>query len=47
MSAAIRIFNEKMSPGSDGMVSEEELMTITGADFPTPEEVLSATSQTA
>ena len=47
MSAAIRIFNEKMSPGSDGMVSEQELMTITGADFPTPEEVLSATGQTA
>ena len=31
---AIRIFNEKMSPGSDGMVNEAELMTITGADFP-------------
>ncbi|KAL3929752.1 MAG: hypothetical protein SGPRY_001822 [Prymnesium sp.] len=36
MSAAIRIFNEKMSPTSNGEVTEEELMTITAADFPTP-----------
>jgi len=39
MRAAIRIFNEKMSPGSDGMVSEDELMTITGADFPSVAEL--------
>ena len=34
MRAAIRIFNEKMDAGSDGVVSEEELQTITGADIP-------------
>ena len=34
MRAAIRIFNEKMADGSDGVVSEEELQTITGADIP-------------
>jgi len=34
MSAAVRIFNEKMSPGSDGLVSDDELMMITAADFP-------------
>jgi len=39
MRAAIRIFNEKMSPSSDGMVSEDELMTITGADFPSVAEL--------
>merc|ERR1712070_795687 len=39
MSAAIRLFNEKMSPASDGTITEQELMTITGADFPTPEEL--------
>jgi probable Rubsico expression protein CbbX len=41
MRAAVRIFNEKMTPGSDGNVSEQELMTITAADFPfiTPEEM--------
>jgi len=39
MSAAIRLFNEKMSPTSDGMISEQELMTITAADFPTPAEL--------
>jgi len=33
MSSAVRVFNEKMSPGSDGMVSEEELMTIMPVDF--------------
>jgi len=33
MSSAVRIFNEKMSPSSDGMVSEDELMTIMPADF--------------
>jgi len=39
MRAAIRIFNEKMSPTSNGDVTEAELMTITGADFPTPMEL--------
>merc|ERR1712023_525449 len=39
MHAAIRIFNEKMQPHSDGMVTEDELMTITGADFPTVAEL--------
>ena len=34
MRSAVRVFNEKMSPSSDGMVSAEELMTITGVDFP-------------
>ena len=34
MRAAVRIFNEKMADGSDGVVSEEELQTITGADIP-------------
>jgi len=40
MRAAIRIFNEKITDNSDGMVTEKELMTITGADFPTKEELL-------
>ena len=39
MRAAVRIFNEKMDQGSDGMVTEDELMTITGDDFPTPAEL--------
>jgi probable Rubsico expression protein CbbX len=34
MKSAVRIFNEKMSPGSNGDVQEFELMTITAADFP-------------
>merc|ERR1719231_2031452 len=34
MSSAVRVFNEKMSPSSNGMVSEMELMTIMPADFP-------------
>jgi probable Rubsico expression protein CbbX len=33
MNAAIRIFDEKMQPHSDGMVTEGELSTITAADF--------------
>jgi len=37
MSAAVRIFNEKMGPGSNGLVTDEELMTITAVDFPTVE----------
>jgi len=41
MRAAIRIFNEKIQPTSDGIVTENELMTITGADFPTVEELAS------
>merc|ERR1711939_899704 len=39
MRAAIRVFNEKTSPGSNGMVTEEELATITAADFPTVAEL--------
>merc|ERR1711988_252510 len=35
MRAAVRIFNEKMSPTSDGIVTEAELQTVTAADFPT------------
>merc|ERR1719238_962158 len=35
MNAALRLFDEKMQPSSDGMVSEEELMLITAADFQT------------
>merc|ERR1719310_1317476 len=42
MRAAIRVFNEKTSPGSDGMVTEEELATINGCDFPTPAELEAA-----
>jgi len=40
MKSAIRIFNEKTQPGSDGMVTEDELQTITAVDFPTREEVM-------
>mmetsp|Transcript_4640 Transcript_4640/g.14984 ORF Transcript_4640/g.14984 Transcript_4640/m.14984 type:complete len:161 (-) Transcript_4640:287-769(-) len=40
MGSAIRVFNEKMSPSSNGMVSEDELMTIMPADFPAPEDGL-------
>merc|ERR1712166_353115 len=40
MKSAIRIFNEKTTPGSDGMVTEDELQTITQFDFPTREEVM-------
>ena len=29
----------QMSPTSNGMITEEELMTITAADFPTPAEL--------
>merc|ERR1719253_2271461 len=35
MNAALRLFGEKMQPGSDGNVSEEELMEIKAADFQT------------
>ena len=34
MSAAVRLFNEKMDPSSDGFLTAEELQTITAADFP-------------
>ena len=34
MRAAVRVFNEKMSPTSDGNVREEELTTIEADDFP-------------
>jgi len=40
MKSAIRVFNEKTAPGSDGMVTEEDLQTIFPVDFPTREEVL-------
>jgi probable Rubsico expression protein CbbX len=40
MKSAIRIFNEKTAPGSDGMVTEDDLQTIQPVDFPTREEVL-------
>ena len=33
MNSAIRIFNTKMDPSSNGMVNKEELMKITDADF--------------
>ena len=39
MRAAVRIFNEKMDPSSNGMVNEDELQTITAADFPSVEEM--------
>merc|ERR1711988_1866266 len=39
MRSAVRIFNEKMAPGSDGMVTEEELQTVTAADFPSVAEL--------
>ena len=35
-----RVFEEKMSPSSNGMVSEDELMTIMPDDFPAPEDGL-------
>ena len=47
MRAAIRIFNEKVQPTSDGLVTEQELMTITAADFPTPEELENAKTTVA
>ena len=34
MRSAVRVFNEKMSPSSNGLVSPEELMTIMPEDFP-------------
>ncbi|EOD39426.1 hypothetical protein EMIHUDRAFT_351387 [Emiliania huxleyi CCMP1516] len=40
MGSAIRVFEEKMSPSSNGMVSEDELMTIMPDDFPAPEDGL-------
>ena len=39
MRSAVRVFNEKMAPGSDGFVTEHELQTITAADFPSIEEL--------
>ena len=39
MRAAIRVFNEKTAPGSDGMVEPWELQTLQGCDFPTVEEL--------
>jgi probable Rubsico expression protein CbbX len=40
MKSAIRIFNEKTQPDSDGMVTADDLQTILPVDFPTKEEVL-------
>jgi len=39
MRSAVRIFNEKMAPGSNGMVTEDELQTVTAADFPSVSEL--------
>jgi len=39
MRSAVRVFNEKMAPNSDGMVTEAELQTITAADFPSVAEL--------
>jgi len=39
MRSAVRLFNEKTQPGSNGMISEDELMTITAADFPSVAEL--------
>jgi probable Rubsico expression protein CbbX len=41
MRAAVRVFNEKMDPSSNGIVSEADLQTITASDFPeiTAEEI--------
>ena len=39
MRAAVRVFNEKMAPGSDGMVSEADLQAITAADFPSVQDL--------
>merc|ERR1719313_2537244 len=40
MRSAIRLFNEKTQPDSDGMVTADDLQTILPVDFPTKEEVL-------
>merc|ERR1711957_235386 len=42
MRAAIRVFNEKTSPVSNGMVEEWELQTLSGADFPSQAELEAA-----
>jgi hypothetical protein len=42
MGSAIRVFNEKIAPGSDGMVTEDELCTIMPEDFPAPEDGLTS-----
>merc|ERR1712194_87008 len=34
MKSAIRIFNERTAPGSDGMVTEDDLQTIQPVDMP-------------
>merc|ERR1711990_999293 len=47
MRAAIRVFNEKTAPGANGFVTEQELMTITAAAFPTPEELDNAKTTVA
>jgi len=48
MASAVRIFTEKSAPGSDGMVTEEELQTILPEDFPEiDEEALQAAAEEA
>merc|ERR1719213_381622 len=39
MRAAVRLFNEKTSPGANGMITEDELMTIKAEDFPSVAEL--------
>jgi len=39
MRQSVRIFNEKMQPTSDGLVTEQELQTITAQDFPSAQEL--------
>jgi probable Rubsico expression protein CbbX len=40
MSSAVRVFNEKTAPGSNGFVTEAELTTIEACDFPTEQELI-------
>jgi len=47
MRQSIRIFNEKTAEGADGTVTEAELQTITGPDFPTATELEAATTTVA
>ena len=39
MRAAVRLFNEKTAPGANGMITEQELVMLTGADFPSVAEL--------
>jgi len=47
MRAAIRVFNEKIQPSSDGMVTAQDLQIIKAADFPTVQELEDATTTVA